>query len=239
MVFHKGEITHWGRVTHICVGKLIIIGSDNGWSPDRRQAIIWTNARLLSVGPVRTYFNENLIKIQQFSLKEMQVKMSSAKWRPSGLGLNVINMICRDRKGKLIQFVWLWFRCDETFPVPVKWFNCINSFTPGTLQWRHNEHDGVSNHQPYDCLLNLYSGADQRKHRSSASLAFVRGIHRGPVNSPHKWPVTRKMFPFDDVIMNSYVEWLTLESGNRLCQFIIWTNKKHRKFQFVTWVYHD
>ena len=47
----------------------------------------------------------------------------------------------------------------------------------------------------------IYSDADQRKHQSSASLAFVRGIHRGPVNSPHKWPVTRKMFPFDDVIM--------------------------------------
>ena len=47
----------------------------------------------------------------------------------------------------------------------------------------------------------VYSGVDQRKHQSSASLAFVRGIHRGPVNSPHKWPVTRKMFPFDDVIM--------------------------------------
>ena len=47
----------------------------------------------------------------------------------------------------------------------------------------------------------VYSAADQRKHQSSASLAFVRGIHRGPVNSPHKGPVTRKMFPFDDVIM--------------------------------------
>ena len=47
----------------------------------------------------------------------------------------------------------------------------------------------------------VYSDADQRKHQSSASLAFVRGIHRGPVNSPHNWPVTRKMFPFDDVIM--------------------------------------
>ena len=45
----------------------------------------------------------------------------------------------------------------------------------------------------------LYSDADQRKHQSSASLAFVWGIHRGPVNSPHKWPVTRKIFPFDDV----------------------------------------
>ena len=49
----------------------------------------------------------------------------------------------------------------------------------------------------------FYSDADQRKHQSSASLAFVRGIHRGPVNSPHKWPVTRKMFPFDDVIINT------------------------------------
>ena len=48
----------------------------------------------------------------------------------------------------------------------------------------------------------VYSDADQRKQQSSASLAFVRGIRRGPVNSPHKWPVTRKMFPFDDVIMS-------------------------------------
>ena len=47
----------------------------------------------------------------------------------------------------------------------------------------------------------VYSDADQRKHQSSASLAFMRGIHRGPVNSLHKWPVTWKMFPFDDVIM--------------------------------------
>ena len=55
----------------------------------------------------------------------------------------------------------------------------------------------------------VYSDADQRKHQSSASLAFVRGLHRGPVNSPHKWPVTRKMFPFDDVIIIpvSIVQW--------------------------------
>ena len=47
----------------------------------------------------------------------------------------------------------------------------------------------------------VYSDEDQRKHQSSASLPFVRGIHRGAVNTPYKWPVTRKMFPFDDVIM--------------------------------------
>ena len=55
------------------------------------------------------------------------------------------------------------------------------------------------------------SEADQRKHQSSASLAFMRGIHRGPVNSPHNWPVTRKMFPFDDVIMClKSMQWMPL-----------------------------
>ena len=53
----------------------------------------------------------------------------------------------------------------------------------------------------------IYSGADQSKHQSSASLAFVWGVHRGPVNSPHKWPVTRKIFPFDDVIMFLFIYW--------------------------------
>ena len=63
---------------------------------------------------------------------------------------------------------------------------------------------------------NVYSGADQSKHQSSASLAFVWGIHRGPVNSPHKWPVTRKMFPFDDVIMSDTditARWATCVPG--------------------------
>ena len=70
------------------------------------------------------------------------------------------------------------------------------------LQWRHNELDGVSYHQPCDCLPNRLFRCRSKKHQSSASLVFVWGIHRWPVNSPHKWPVTRKMFPFDDVIMS-------------------------------------
>ena len=71
-----------------------------------------------------------------------------------------------------------------------------------SLQWRYNGHDSVSNHHPHIVYLAIYLGADQRKYQSSASLTFVRGIHRWPVNSPHKWPVTRKMFPFDDVVMS-------------------------------------
>ena len=54
---------------------------------------------------------------------------------------------------------------------------------------------------------NVYSGADQRKHQNSVSLAFVRGIYQWPVHSPHKWPVTRKMLPFDDVIMDVKIIW--------------------------------
>ena len=57
-------------------------------------------------------------------------------------------------------------------------------------------------------VYSIHSRADQRKHQSSASLAFVWGIHRSPVNSPHKGPVTRKMFPFDDVIMNVGWQWM-------------------------------
>ena len=61
----------------------------------------------------------------------------------------------------------------------------------------------------------MYSGVDQRKHQSSASLAFMRGIHQWPVNSPHRWPVTRKRFPFDDVIMifhNAIHQWVQISN---------------------------
>ena len=64
----------------------------------------------------------------------------------------------------------------------------------------------------------VYSGVDQSKHQSSASLAFVQEIHRGPVNFPHKWPVTRKMLPFDDVIMFRNVNTLRREFSWR-CGF--------------------
>ena len=66
-------LTHWGRKTHICVGNLIIIGPDNGLSPGRRQAIIWTNAGILLIGPLGTNFNEILSEIHTFSFKKMHL----------------------------------------------------------------------------------------------------------------------------------------------------------------------
>ena len=74
-------LTHWGRDTHICVGKLTIIGSDNGLPSERRQAIIWTNDGILLIGPLGTNFSEILIEIQTFLFKKMHLKMLSAKWR--------------------------------------------------------------------------------------------------------------------------------------------------------------
>ena len=89
--YNNMMLTHWGRVTHICVGKLDIIVSDNGLSPDRREAIIWTNAGMLLIGPSGTSVSEIPIAIHTFSFMKMHFKMSSGKWRPFCLGLNVLN----------------------------------------------------------------------------------------------------------------------------------------------------
>ena len=91
---NRTRLTHWVRVTHICVSKLTIIGSDNGLSPGRRQAIIWTNAGILLIRPLRTNVSEILIEIHIFSFKKIHLKTSSAKWRPFRLGLNVFKKDC-------------------------------------------------------------------------------------------------------------------------------------------------
>ena len=111
------SLTHWGGVTHICVSNLTMIGSDNGLSPGRRQAIFWTNARILSIGnlgtnfseilfeiltfsfknimlgsigTLGTNFSEILFEILTFSFKNMRLKMSSGKWRLVCLRPNVL-----------------------------------------------------------------------------------------------------------------------------------------------------
>ena len=75
---------------------------------------------------------------------------------------------------------------------------CVNHWV---LHWRHNDHDGVSNHQPHDCLLNRLFKRRSRKTSKIRVTGLCVGNLKGPMNSPHKGPVTRKMFPFDDVIM--------------------------------------
>ena len=80
-------------MTHICVGNLTLIGSDNGLSPDGCQGIIWTNAGILLIGPLGTNFSEILIEVLTYSFKKMRLNVSSAKWRPFCRGLYVLNMV--------------------------------------------------------------------------------------------------------------------------------------------------
>ena len=91
----------------MCVSKLTIIGSDNGLSHGRRQAIVWTNAGILSIGPLETNVSEILIEIYRFSFKKMHLIMSSGKWRPFCLGLGVLIEV------NSTQFTWstiMWIR---------------------------------------------------------------------------------------------------------------------------------
>ena len=75
------------------------------------------------------------------------------------------------------------------------------------LWWRHNDHDSVSNHQPHGCLLNRLFRRRSKKTSKLRVTGLCAGKSPGPVNSLHKGPVTRKMFPFDDVIMMRHVAW--------------------------------
>ena len=110
-------LTHWGRLTHICVGNLTIIGSDNGLSPGRRQAIIWTNAGILLIRTLGTNFSEIFSEVHTFSFKRMHLKMSSAKWRPFCLGLNVVTE-------ELVEHIWSVAAktASNAFMITIEWW---------------------------------------------------------------------------------------------------------------------
>ena len=107
-------------MTHICVGKLTNIDSDNGLSPGWRQAIIWTNAGISLIGPLETNFSEILIGVQTFSFKKMHLKVLSAKWRPFCLGFNKLMMSYGDidlgqhwlNNGLVKYQVIVWIKVD-------------------------------------------------------------------------------------------------------------------------------
>ena len=96
------SLSHWGRVTHICVSKIFIIGSDKGLSPGRRRAIIWTNAGVLLIGTLGTNFSDILIETHIFSFMKMRLKMSSGIRRPFCLGLNVLRPWSNRRHNKTV-----------------------------------------------------------------------------------------------------------------------------------------
>ena len=122
-------------MTHIYVSKLTIIGSDNDLSPDRRQAIFWTNTGLLLIGPLGTNFREILIEILTFSFKKMRLKVSSAKRRPFCLALNVLKDV--DFFKAVTEISWnlmtLWLTGSQllfsavTTPFCIIFSICINT----------------------------------------------------------------------------------------------------------------
>ena len=94
------ELTHCGRVTNKCVSKLTTIGLDNGLSPDRRQAIIWTNAGILLTRPLGTNFSEILIEIRTFSFKKVHLKMSRPQCIKDG---RIATVIPRDIRREMMK----------------------------------------------------------------------------------------------------------------------------------------
>ena len=111
----------------------------------------------------------------------------------------------------IVYCLSLYWDCVAVISIPI-WvcsvfnapfvFNRLNHVVLyEALRWRHNDHDSVSNHQPLGCLLNRLFRRRSKKTSKLRVTGLCVGNSPGPVNSPHKGPVTRKMFPFDDVIM--------------------------------------
>ena len=148
------NLTHWGWVTHICVSKLTNIGSDNGLSPDRRQATIWTNATVFLIRSLGTNFSEIGFKIDTFPSitciwkyhlqnRGCFASMPCIYWTRDGgndgclvvaVSASAVIVTANDA---IVGFRWL------------PWLPFVSQYS---LQWRHNERHGFSNHQPLDCL---------------------------------------------------------------------------------------
>ena len=193
------SLTHWGLLMHVCVNKLIIIGSDNGLSPSRSQAIIWTNARISSIWPLGTKLIETLIEIYTFSFKKMHFNMSPAKWRPFCLGLNVLIQTPHDSDlagstDNKIQSILInrWHVFSRKISLITRLTHVLFLETPGLdvfiliddLDWlsitfelfhdnitkASHQHHGISDHCQLGCLLNQFETS--KKYQITTLLAL-------------------------------------------------------------------
>ena len=156
-------------MTHICVSKVTIIVSDNGLSPGRRQAIIWNNAGILLIGPLGTYFTGILIEIHTFSFKKMHLKMSSGKWRPFCLGLNVLTI--------------LWLSLPY-WPNPDSKVHRANMGPIWGRQDPGGPHDGPMNFAIWECLCYSTNMNDWYKRGKSF---FIKPCAPGQIVSEYQW----------------------------------------------------
>ena len=152
LVIRRNYLSHWGRLTHMCVDKLTIISSDNAFK------LTFTVIEIL-------------IQIHTFLFKKMHLTMSSAKWWSFCLGINVQHLV-------LGSCIWTSYPSSlAVHGFAVKGVNHYDGVIMGAMA---SQITG-----PAIVYSTVYSAANQRKHQSSASLAFVREIHWGPVNFPH------------------------------------------------------
>ena len=139
------------------------------------------------------------------AILKMEVSICFTDWYLQAFNKTVLRWMSRDftdDKSTLVR-VMVWCRQATCHHLSQCWLSHYNSVIMGAMASQITNITIV--------YSTVYSAADQRKYQSSASLAFVRGIHRWPVNSPHKWPVTREMFPFDDVILVPCRHMVTLD----------------------------
>ena len=152
-------------MTHICVAKLTKIGSDNGLSPRRRQAIIWTSVGILLIGPLGTNFSEILIGIETFSLRKKHLKMSSAKWRSFFFRSQCVTMFYP------IAAEFFWLPNDESFfktclhdPCTRSlgiWYIFVYGMCNGSYPWK-------------DCGLNISCESDEVVEQLKLTVAQCR-----------------------------------------------------------------
>ena len=143
-------------MTHICVSKVTIIGSDNGLSPGRRQAIIWTNAGILLIGILGTNLSEFLTKIYIFSFKKMHLKISSGNWCPFCLGLNVPIRVLRPNDSGRTRSIPVAL-CDRNLSYWILTISTISS-----MNMRINNESEI---------LNIFFS------KTKIRLLFHRGVH--------------------------------------------------------------
>ena len=172
---------------------------------------LWSYIRVLGIAPQRAY------RVITTNVTASFLHLSNAVtsfWRKIIFFCYAMRQSIVFFRGKRLQYLTQWGLNKS----PIFYWRFFRMRFPECnlyeFPWRFNRKSllliTVTSQWAWWCLkqpasrlftLTVYSGGDQRKHQSSTSLAFVWGIHWWPVNSPHKWPVTRKMFPFDDVIM--------------------------------------
>ena len=194
-------------MAHICISKLTIIVSDNGLLPGQHQAIIWSNAGILLIEPLGTNFDEILIEIYTFSSTKTHLKMSSEKWWPFCLGLNVLN-ICHtwlfDNANlhweKCIWFSSIWKSFDGQMDpyIPAACFYWCTLHTTVCLIWC------LKSSVNWQFVQQLVQANNKANTNAPRYWPLVRGIYRWLVDDPHQVPVMQEVTLYHDIILTHW-----------------------------------